>query len=183
MLNKIQKRPCGRTGPRSIDGKAIVARNALKTGVFARVNRLLPHESQEEYAELVAATFAEWTPVGPSEEAEVWTIIGLIWRGLRWEQFQVAITTYAAQLNDAEARAMMKPVDGPVPVIPSEETMQGLSVWPRREGLKKLHSVESHLSRMLDRSHARLERLQARRETRISKTNLGVHPRIAEYIA
>ena len=61
-----QQSPSRSTGPKTLVGKAAVARNALKHGATA-TKALLPGE-EAEFNELVARLTDEFGPVGPVEE-------------------------------------------------------------------------------------------------------------------
>jgi hypothetical protein len=67
------------TGPTSQEGKARIARNALKHGVLSR-DTLLPNEDREAFEELVEALWADWQPVGAQEEVLVEQVVRETWR-------------------------------------------------------------------------------------------------------
>lgn len=56
--------------------------NALRHGVLSRYT-VLPWESEDEYAALVAALVAEHRPQGPTEEHLVEELAGVVWRKRR----------------------------------------------------------------------------------------------------
>ena len=51
-------------GPRTLEGRARSARNALKHGMRAQKHLVLPDEDAAEFADLEAALIAELAPVG-----------------------------------------------------------------------------------------------------------------------
>jgi hypothetical protein len=51
-------------GPKTLEGKARSAQNALKHGLRAQKHVVLPEEDAAEFAELQAAMVAELAPVG-----------------------------------------------------------------------------------------------------------------------
>ena len=67
------------TGPKSPEGKARVARNALKHGMLSR-ETLLPYEDAGAFEELVEALWADWQPVGAQEEVLVEQVARETWR-------------------------------------------------------------------------------------------------------
>src|ERR1700757_5023288 len=69
--------PPGETG-----GTEVTRFNALRHGVLSRYT-VLPWESADEYAILVAALVAEHTPKGPTEEHLVEELAGVLWRKRR----------------------------------------------------------------------------------------------------
>jgi hypothetical protein len=67
------------TGPKSPEGKARVARNALKHGMLSR-ETLLPYEDAGAFEELVEALWADWQPVAAQEEVLVEQVARETWR-------------------------------------------------------------------------------------------------------
>ncbi|MBI1909873.1 MAG: hypothetical protein HYS22_06865 [Deltaproteobacteria bacterium] len=78
------------TGPRTTEGKAVVAHNALKHGLCAR-SILLPHEKKNEWQVLSEDLFAEFQPVGALENLLVEGLISLAWRRRRLVQVESEI--------------------------------------------------------------------------------------------
>jgi hypothetical protein len=68
--------------PAETGGTEITRFNALRHGVLSRYT-VLPWESADEYAILVAALVAEHTPQGPTEEHLVEELAGILWRKRR----------------------------------------------------------------------------------------------------
>ena len=68
--------------PAETGGTEITRFNALRHGVLSRYT-VLPWESADEYAILVAALVAEHTPQGPTEEHLVEELAGVLWRKRR----------------------------------------------------------------------------------------------------
>jgi hypothetical protein len=94
------------TGPRTPDGRAIVARNALKHGLLARA-ALLPGDnaaSARALAALSASVHAELTPEGPIQRALVDRIVASLWRLRRVAQVESGL--FASQLYDDQVRAV-----------------------------------------------------------------------------
>jgi len=74
------------TGPRTPEGKAKVAQNALKHGLLAR-QAVIPGEDDEEFDRYRQQMYAELAPVGLVEERLIERIVGLSWRLQRAEWF------------------------------------------------------------------------------------------------
>lgn len=77
------------TGPTSPEGKQIVARNALKHGLFA-YRPVLAHEDPEAYEQLMADLTAQFRPVGPVETALIERIALTLWRQQRLTRAEAA---------------------------------------------------------------------------------------------
>src|ERR1700761_4462485 len=67
------------TGPKSPQGSARTARNALKAGIYARTV-LLSSEDHAAYLDLRKAVFQDYMPRGAVEEGLVELIIADLWR-------------------------------------------------------------------------------------------------------
>jgi hypothetical protein len=70
------------SGPRTPAGKARSARNALKTGCYAKL-LLLPDEDGRELDRLRAALMEEWQPIGTTEIRQVDRLTALYWKQRR----------------------------------------------------------------------------------------------------
>ena len=88
------------TGPQSEAGKAIVAANALKTGLHASRFLVLESlgESAADYEAHAAAVVASLAPVGPLEETTAANIASLLWRIRRIPQLEAAASLPAVDL-------------------------------------------------------------------------------------
>lgn len=90
----------GRRGPRTPEGKARSALNALRHGLRARRFCLLPHEDPAEFEALARAARAAYRPSDPIERELVEAIAVALWREIR------------ADRAEAEALADIPPADG-----------------------------------------------------------------------
>jgi hypothetical protein len=109
------------TGPRTEEGKAAVAQNALKHGLMARA-AVLQGEEWEEYTCFHENMMQELYPDGLQEEELAERIVGLYWRLRRAERYQNAVfetlyDQYAAEKVEAPA-----PAD-PVPSVASDPVL------------------------------------------------------------
>ncbi len=63
------------TGPRTVEGKAVVARNAVKHGLWAR-QAVLRNEDPQEFELHRSRMLRKLAPDGPEEEAMAERIVG-----------------------------------------------------------------------------------------------------------
>ncbi len=98
-------------GPKTDEGKAVVAKNALKHGIFAKevvVNAGLIQESEEELNGLKDSFFDIFKPCNKAEEELVQNIVFNIWRKRRLARAEAGEikkeNAYLAELEDAEQK-------------------------------------------------------------------------------
>jgi hypothetical protein len=75
------------TGPRTAEGKATVAQNAVKHGLSGRLE-VIKGEDRAEFDLFREQMLAEWAPAGVTESLLVERIVGLSWRLQRAERMQ-----------------------------------------------------------------------------------------------
>jgi len=75
------------TGPRSAEGKAVVAKNAVKHGLFAQ-EAVITGENREEYELFRDEILAELAPAGAMESILAERVVSLSWRLQRIERIQ-----------------------------------------------------------------------------------------------
>ena len=75
------------TGPKTIEGKKAVAKNALKQGLFTN-EAIIAGESLEDYNTMREKTLDELCPIGNMETILAERIVSLTWRLKRVERFQ-----------------------------------------------------------------------------------------------
>ena len=75
------------TGPRTAEGKAKVAQNAVKHGLFSQ-KKVVFGENQVEYDLLEGEMLEELAPVGVMETMLATRIVNLMWRLKRIERMQ-----------------------------------------------------------------------------------------------
>ena len=78
-------------GPVTPEGRAISAQNARKHGLTGSGLVVLPHESQEEYDQQLAAFVAQYSPVGAVEVGLVNEIVSTRWRLSRMMAMEAAL--------------------------------------------------------------------------------------------
>lgn len=177
------------TGPKSVAGKAIVARNAMTHGLRAQ-HVLIEGESEEEFEQFREAMIAYYEPVGVLEESLVGKIVVGFWRSWRARRieneimyclgeepagskagqlpFRMVITkTYEGGRHEVEEVGGPMPGDEPERVEPRRRRTLGEAMIAGLEGagvLGKFARYEAHIDRMLSRSVRDLERVQDRRK-------------------
>jgi len=77
------------TGANTIDGKLVVAGNALKHGLFAQ-RLILTDENLDEYAQLIDGLISSLNPVGTLEQLLVEKIAVATWKQLRLSKAESA---------------------------------------------------------------------------------------------
>lgn len=80
--------PARKRGPKTPEGKARAALNALKHGLRARHFSLLPHEDPGEFAALAQAVRETYRPGCPVERELVEAIAVALWRELRADRLE-----------------------------------------------------------------------------------------------
>ena len=90
------------TGPRTTQGKAVVAQNAIKHGLLARRN-LITGEDPQEFDLLRQEILGELTPLGRMETVLAERVVSLTWRIQRAERLQNEVFEYllARDLEDS----------------------------------------------------------------------------------
>ncbi|VTS01840.1 Uncharacterized protein OS=Rubrobacter xylanophilus (strain DSM 9941 / NBRC 16129) GN=Rxyl_1596 PE=4 SV=1 [Gemmata massiliana] len=96
------------TGPRTLEGKAIVARNATKHGIFAAVP-VLPGESADEWQVHRAGVIESLAPIGLLELNLAERAALLLWRLQRLARYEAE--TVAAAMEDVEVPAFLPSQD------------------------------------------------------------------------
>lgn len=81
------------TGPKTAEGKAAVAQNAVKHGLFA-MQDVLTVENQAEFDQLREEMLAELSPVGSVETLLAQRAVSLAWRLRRAETMQNQVIEY-----------------------------------------------------------------------------------------
>ena len=82
------------TGPKTKEGKAITAQNAVRHGLYSKdlvLNSCNLKEDEDEFEKLKNDLYDDYQPVGPLEESLVDKITNAIWRSRRVARAEVAI--------------------------------------------------------------------------------------------
>jgi hypothetical protein len=105
--------PCpAKRGPRTPEGKARSAMNALKHGLRARGFQLLPEEDPAEWAEHLADLRRDLGPVDPTEEKLVTALAAGMWREVRADR-QEAEVLAAIPADGGHGRDLGEPRHAP----------------------------------------------------------------------
>jgi hypothetical protein len=154
------------TGPITNEGKATVAKNNTKHGLYARdliINAPGLHEDQEEFNNLAADIYDDFLPVGFFEKYLVDKIIIALWRSRR------AAKAEAAAVNCQLRRTFKSSVHGRTLSDDEKEHddrdhFNSLSI-PHSSTSANILRYELRLDRQLARTYALLLCLQARRKS------------------
>jgi len=143
-------------GPKTAEGKAISAKNAVRHGLSAETI-ILANESPESFQQLLDEYMEELQPVGKCERDLVHRLVVAKWREFR------AWHVEAASFNRR------------TPELPAGASAQApladafLSLSENSRSLERLNYYENSITRRFDRAHMRLLELQERRQ--------GIEPR------
>ncbi|HEY3454500.1 MAG TPA: hypothetical protein VGK64_07835 [Bryobacteraceae bacterium] len=151
------------TGPRTEEGRAKSALNAVKTGLTGRTV-LLPSDDTAEYDRHVAAFHDEYQPVGLQECELVQSIADTFWRLRRIPILETAIFAkgrieFAELFNEQDLAARPRLIDAHTFITYEKQ-------------IRNLQLQEARLARRREKEIAELRRLQAERS---SKTGTGEH--------
>jgi hypothetical protein len=89
------------TGPRSTEGKAIVANNALTHGIFSR-QILLSHEAEDEFVSLKEAFYEQFRPQGLLEVLFCERALASAWRLSRIARIEAMVMDRAIDFLDKD---------------------------------------------------------------------------------
>ena len=152
------------TGPKTEEGKAVVAQNALKHGLTAQ-NPLIPGEDPEHFAIFNDAMLADLNPQGPLETVLANRITTLTWQLNRAPRLQ------AAAVNFMIDELIWKPSD--------PEMQLGKIVekdFARTHVLEKLQTYEQKIENNLYKTIEKLEKIQKNRKNRTESQNSQPEP-------
>jgi hypothetical protein len=160
------------TGPRTAEGKATVARNAIKHGLLAR-DAVVRGEDPDDFEAHRQAVLAELAPVGVLESVLAERVAGLIWRLRRAERLQneafesmyrkEAVCGYHRSRRNDMAGAPA----GPQGELGPDDLIVGRAIcsdFANSRTLERLGLYERRLEHSLYRTTAELKRLQKLRE-------------------
>jgi hypothetical protein len=162
------------TGPRTKVGKAVVARNAIKHGLFAHQD-VIAEEDPQQYEEYRRRFLAELSPAGEKQGLLAGRIVSLAWRLKRAERLQNELFDYLlareversmdAFLDDMNAKDL-KRMHESVETDPAYAV--GRMIARDYRGAKTLDRMTLHERRLegsLYRTMRELDRVQSMRET------------------
>lgn len=153
------------TGPVTSEGKAAVAKNALKTGLTGRAI-LLPSDDAELYSLHIESFRARYNPIGDAELELVQSIADTAWRIARIPALEAGIFA-VGRVKLADLHAEEKDERLRAAMIQTEVFM----AYERQ--LRNLQTQEARLRRNLEKDQAALSVMQQKRiserETRLTK--------------
>jgi hypothetical protein len=100
-------------GPKTEEGKARSAQNALKHGRRARKHLVLPDEDAAEFAALEAALIAELTPVGALQTVLARRVAVAAWRRARADRIEAELFEERRSANGGLGLALIRDGNGP----------------------------------------------------------------------
>ncbi len=151
------------TVPKTPEGKARSAQNAIKHGLTSR-RVLLPDEDQDAYMEYLMATMAELEPLGNLETLLARRSCDVMWRLNRCAGIEVQLLVRS---QGQERRAALGLETEPVEL---GEANWG-AAFAGEQALTRLQRYESALQRNLDRTLKQLRQMQALRKEAESEAN------------
>lgn len=154
------------TGPRTLEGKAVSRRNAMRHGLSAR-HLVLAGEDPTLLEALRRELVVEFAPVSATQQALVELLAGLLWRLRRAQSYEAALMSWIGhqqgQMYDGNAVTL-----GDVVLVPHARGVGGENgdaalprpadamrkrgrmleaILDRRDMLSKLGRYEAHLAR------------------------------------
>lgn len=156
------------TGPKTDEGKAKSAQNAVKHGLTSR-NVLLPDEDRVAYMEFLADTMAELDPMGNMETLLARRACDVMWRLDRCGSIEAQLLVRAQVKLEAYGLGR----DG------TGEADWG-AAFAGEQALTRLYRYESALQRNLDRTLKQLRQMQDRRRTAERLREAAITPADAE---
>jgi hypothetical protein len=100
------------SGPKTPEGKARAARNALKHGLRAAKYVVLPEEDAAEFAALEAALVEELAPVGTLQTVLARRVAVAAWRLARADRLEVEVFEERSYANASPGLALMRDGNG-----------------------------------------------------------------------
>ncbi|MEJ2702440.1 MAG: hypothetical protein P8Z79_08355 [Sedimentisphaerales bacterium] len=153
------------TGPKTADGKAVVARNAVKHGLFAQQN-VINCETGEDFDDFRTELFAGLTPVGGVETMMAERIVSLSWRLKRVERMHSeaidvliarAETDFRQNNRRKEAQGARDPRAGGLELILGWATVHDFS---ESKVLERLLIYEKRIESSLYKAMGELQKIQ-----------------------
>lgn len=141
------------TGPKTSEGKLVIAANALKHGMESTA-LVLPSEDADEWNRHVAACVEDLAPPGTGYTQRLLAeeYAGLVWRLRRVRRYELA----AIEMIDPVATADAMSGESSFTYV-SAEQVERLAVVPTNDRMKKVMRYEAHLSRLIARTLSQLE--------------------------
>ena len=89
------------TGPRTPEGKAVAARNAIRTGLYAAKEIVIPCEDSQEFRTLTTEYYDRFDPSTPEQRCLVDDLVSLEWQLRRFRRIEGELLSLTA-INEQE---------------------------------------------------------------------------------
>jgi hypothetical protein len=99
------------TGPRSAEGKAVSRLNALKTGIYAKAEVVLPHEKAEHLAALAAEYHQRFAPTTPEQRCLVDSLVSDEWLLRRFRAIEAEVLMKSCESITGDKRTLGEAYD------------------------------------------------------------------------
>jgi hypothetical protein len=100
-------------GPKTLEGKARSAQNALKHGMRAQQHLVLPDEDGAEFADLEAALVEELAPVGALQAVLARRVAAAAWRLARADRIEIELFEERRSADGGLGLALIRDGNGP----------------------------------------------------------------------
>ena len=161
------------TGPRTEDGKARVAKNALKHGLLAR-DTVLPGEDPADFDRQLSALEADLQPANSLEFELVRQIADSQWRMRRLTRLETGFI--AAAVDDTRRHAEKHRPDTLLPGYDGQTMLLGSAMLDRTQAFVHLARYDGHLSRRFFLAVNQLADLRRdERKAREARSSAGSH--------
>ncbi len=161
------------TGPRTEDGKARVAKNALKHGLLAR-DTVLPGEDPADFDRQLSALEADLQPANSLEFELVRQIADSQWRMRRLTRLETGFI--AAAVDDTRRHAEKHRPDTLLPGYDGQTMLLGSAMLDRTQAFVHLARYDGHLSRRFFLAVKQLADLRRdERKAREARSAAGSH--------
>ena len=169
------------TGPRTENGKKMVAKNAMKHGFFSKLLLISHRDANEdptEYQQLYAGIREHYQPFDFFEDLFVEKIAAWTWRLrrlLRYETGQItrALAEHSHELKQLTA-VSSEELEMPELSSPEIDAVIDHLFLPPKEELDRLLRYEAMITKQLNHAISELERLQRRRNGEIVPAPISV---------
>jgi hypothetical protein len=137
-------------GPKSEEGKACSARNALKHGLRSQKYVVLPHEDGAEFAALEAALIEELAPVGALQAVLARRVAVATWRLARADRLEVEVLEVRGYADASPGLALIRDGNG----TRSIETLlryRGAAMAELTRSLRTLKALQAEAAKPVER--------------------------------
>jgi hypothetical protein len=166
-------------GPRTEEGKAKSAQNALRHGLRAQKYLVLPEEDAAEFAALEAALVAELAPVGALQTVLARRVAVAAWRLARADRLEIELFQERGYSNASPGLALIRDGNG----TRSFETLlryRGAAMAEFWRALKTLKALQAEQAREAGQAREIEQTLQTGPELAAQPIRPAARPRLAQ---